>query len=92
VLVKVYNRRALDVDTIWREYVGYAERLKPRIVDTRLLLDRALAGRRDAAAGGLAGHAARRRPRHLPVRHLVLADRRWRGRRVGDRADPDQAG
>ena len=43
VLVKVYNRRALDVDTIWREYVGYAERLKPRIVDTRLLLDRALA-------------------------------------------------
>ena len=43
VLVKVYNRRALDVDTIWREYVGYAERLKPRIADTRLLLDRALA-------------------------------------------------
>src|ERR1044072_5121966 len=43
VLVKVYNRRALDVDTIWQEYVGYAERLKPRIADTRLLLDRALA-------------------------------------------------
>ncbi|HEY7101738.1 MAG TPA: adenylosuccinate synthase [Mycobacteriales bacterium] len=43
VLVKVYNRRALDVDTIWREYVGYAERLRPRIADTRLLLDRALA-------------------------------------------------
>ena len=39
VLVKVYNRRALDVDTIWREYVGYAERLKPRIADTRLLLE-----------------------------------------------------
>ena len=43
ILVKVYNRRALDVDTIWREYVGYAERLKPRIADTRLLLDKALA-------------------------------------------------
>jgi adenylosuccinate synthase len=43
ILVKVYNRRALDVDTIWREYVGYAERLEPRIADTRLLLDRALA-------------------------------------------------
>ena len=43
VLVKVYNRRALDLDTIWREYVGYAERLMPRIADTRLLLDQALA-------------------------------------------------
>ena len=42
ILVKVYNRRALDVDTIWREYVGYAQRLGPRIADTRLLLDRAL--------------------------------------------------
>ena len=48
--------------------------------------------RRDAAAGGLAGHAARRRPRHLPVRHVVLADRGWRGGRLGDRADPDQPG
>ena len=43
ILVKVYNRRALDVDTIWREYVGYAQRLGPRIADTRLLLDKALA-------------------------------------------------
>ena len=43
ILVKVYNRRALDVDTIWREYVGYAQRLGPRVADTRLLLDRALA-------------------------------------------------
>jgi adenylosuccinate synthase len=42
-LVKVYNRRALDVDTIWREYAGYAERLRPRVADTGLLLDRALA-------------------------------------------------
>ena len=42
ILVKVYNRRGLDVDAIWSEYIGYAERLRPRIADTRLLLDRAL--------------------------------------------------
>jgi adenylosuccinate synthase len=42
ILVKVYNRRALDVDAIWTEYMRYAERLRPRVVDTRLLLDRAL--------------------------------------------------
>ena len=42
ILVKVYNRRGLDVDAIWAEYIGYAERLRPRIADTRLLLDRAL--------------------------------------------------
>jgi adenylosuccinate synthase len=42
ILVKVYNRRALDVDAIWTDYMRYAERLRPRIADTRLLLDRAL--------------------------------------------------
>jgi adenylosuccinate synthase len=43
VLVKVYNRRAIDVDTVAAEYLGYAERLTPLIADTRLVLDRALA-------------------------------------------------
>ena len=43
ILVKVYNRRALDAGRDRREYLGYAERLAPRIADTRLLLDRALA-------------------------------------------------
>ena len=42
VLVKVYNRKAIDVDTVVEEYLGYAERLKPYIADTRLELDRAL--------------------------------------------------
>jgi adenylosuccinate synthase len=43
ILVKVYNRRALDAAAIATEYLGYAQRLAPRIADTRLLLDRALA-------------------------------------------------
>src|ERR687894_2323114 len=43
ILVKVYNRRALEPEAIFTEYLGYAERLAPRIADTRLLLDRELA-------------------------------------------------
>jgi adenylosuccinate synthase len=42
VLVKVYNRKAIDVDAVVEEYLGYAAQLTPRIADTRLLLNRAL--------------------------------------------------
>jgi adenylosuccinate synthase len=44
LLVKAYNRPAIEVGHVVTEYLGYAERLAPRIADTRLLLDRALAG------------------------------------------------
>src|SRR6476659_90452 len=37
ILVKVYNRRAIDVDEVIAEYTAYADALKHRIVDTRLL-------------------------------------------------------
>jgi adenylosuccinate synthase len=42
VLVKVYNRKAIDLDEVVAEYTGFAEALRDRIVDTRLLLGRAL--------------------------------------------------
>ncbi|GAB3996301.1 adenylosuccinate synthase [Glycomyces albus] len=42
ILVKVYNRKAIDPEAVAEEYLGYAERLKPYISDTRLLLNRAL--------------------------------------------------
>ncbi|GAA3394200.1 adenylosuccinate synthase [Cryptosporangium minutisporangium] len=42
ILVKVYNRKALDPAAVAEEYLGYAERLKPHIADTRLLLNKAL--------------------------------------------------
>jgi adenylosuccinate synthase len=42
ILVKVYNRKAIDVDEVVEEYAGYAEVLKHRIADTRLLLGNAL--------------------------------------------------
>jgi adenylosuccinate synthase len=42
MLVKLYNRRAIAVDGIVEEYLGYAERLKPYVADTSLLLNQAL--------------------------------------------------
>ncbi len=42
VLVKVYNRKAIDVDAVTEEYLRYAERLRPYITDTRLVLAKAL--------------------------------------------------
>jgi adenylosuccinate synthase len=42
VMSKVYNRRGLDPLAIAREYEGYAERLRPYLADTGLVLGRAL--------------------------------------------------
>ncbi len=42
ILVKVYNRKAIDTPAVLEEYLGYAERLRPHIADTRLVLARAL--------------------------------------------------
>jgi adenylosuccinate synthase len=42
VLAKVYNRRALDVEAVLSELLSYADRLRPMVADTALLLDQAL--------------------------------------------------
>ncbi|TQS41019.1 adenylosuccinate synthase [Cryptosporangium phraense] len=42
ILVKVYNRKAIDPAAVADEYLGYAERLRPHIADSRLLLNKAL--------------------------------------------------
>ncbi|MEV0594440.1 adenylosuccinate synthase [Nonomuraea cavernae] len=42
VLTKVYNRRGIDTTAVVDEYLGYAERLRPHIADTSLVLNRAL--------------------------------------------------
>ena len=42
VLVKVFNRRALDVDEISEQLLGYADILRPYVADTALLLNNAL--------------------------------------------------
>jgi adenylosuccinate synthase len=42
LLVKVYNRRAITVDEVVDELLSYAERLRPMVVDTGLVLHQAL--------------------------------------------------
>ena len=42
LLVKVYNRRHVEVDEVVDYFMSYAERLKPMIVDTTQLLNKAL--------------------------------------------------
>ena len=43
LLVKIYNRRAIAADEIVEELLSYAERLRPMVSDTSLLLHTALA-------------------------------------------------
>jgi adenylosuccinate synthase len=42
LLVKVYNRRAVEIAEVMDELLGYADRLRPMVADTPLLLGRAL--------------------------------------------------
>ena len=43
MLVKVYNRRAIEVDEVFEELASYRERIAPMVTDTSLLLTQALA-------------------------------------------------
>ncbi len=55
LLVKVYNRRAITVDEVVEEFLTYAERLRPMVADTVLVLGEALdAGRTVLLEGGQA--------------------------------------
>ncbi len=42
LLTKVYNRRAIEVDAVVEELTQYAERLRPMVCDTSLMLNQAL--------------------------------------------------
>ena len=42
VLIKVFNRKGIEVEEVLDEYLGYAEILRPYVTDTVLLLDQAL--------------------------------------------------
>ena len=55
LLVKVYNRRAADVDEVVEELLAYVDRLRPMVADTGLLLEQALdAGKTVLLEGGQA--------------------------------------
>jgi adenylosuccinate synthase len=42
VLTKVYNRRGIEAEAIAEEYLGYADRIRPYVADTGLVLNHAL--------------------------------------------------
>ncbi|MER8102445.1 adenylosuccinate synthase [Kitasatospora sp. NPDC059811] len=42
ILVKLYNRRAIPAELVVEEYLGYADKIKPFLADTTLVLDQAL--------------------------------------------------
>ena len=42
ILVKIYNRKAVDVESVVEELRSYADRLRPMVADTSLLLDEML--------------------------------------------------
>jgi len=55
LLVKIYNRRSITVDEIVDDLLSYAERLRPMVADTGLLLNQALdAGKTVLFEGGQA--------------------------------------
>jgi adenylosuccinate synthase len=55
LLTKVYNRKAIGVDAVVDELLSYADRLRPLVADTALLLHRALLdGRTVLLEGGQA--------------------------------------
>ncbi|GGF30010.1 adenylosuccinate synthase [Subtercola lobariae] len=55
LLVKVYNRRAIIIDEIVDDLLSYAERLRPMVADTSLILNQALdAGKTVLFEGGQA--------------------------------------
>jgi adenylosuccinate synthase len=55
LLVKIYNRRAIAVDEIVEDLLSYAERLRPMVADTGLVLNQALdAGKTVLFEGGQA--------------------------------------
>ncbi|MCD0485381.1 adenylosuccinate synthase [Streptacidiphilus sp. ASG 303] len=42
ILVKLYNRRAMPAELVVQEYLGYAEKIRPYLADTTLVLNQAL--------------------------------------------------
>ena len=42
ILVKIYNRRAVEVEEMVEYFLGYADRLRPMVADTTLMLNQAL--------------------------------------------------
>ena len=92
LLTKVYNRRAIEVDAVVEELAVVR---RPAAADGLRHLAAAQPGARrrpDRAVRGRAGDHARRRPRHLSVRHVLQPRGRRRLRRRRHRTHPHRPG
>lgn len=74
----IYNLPTYTVDQICDEYLPMAERLRPYITETSLLLNNMIDEGKDLLFEGAPGDAARHRPRHLSVRDVFQLHRRRR--------------
>ena len=55
ILVKLYNRQAIDVEETVQYFLSYADRLRPMVIDAELVLNQALdAGKHVLMEGGQA--------------------------------------
>ena len=91
-LRKLHHHRPLDKEELTVAMLGYAERIRPFIADTSLLIHHALEDGPHRPLRGRPGDAARHRQRHLSVRDLVQPGRRRRLRRPRRRPHPDRLG
>ena len=55
VLIKVFNRKGIEVEEVLKEYLAYAEILAPYVCDTVLLLDQALKANKNVLLEGSQG-------------------------------------
>ena len=55
VLIKVFNRKGIEVEDVLNEYLGYADILRPYVTDTVLLLDQALKAGKNVLLEGSQG-------------------------------------
>ena len=92
VLTKVYNRRGIDAAAVARNTWVTGSGSGPTSPTPSLVLNRALDEGRTVLLEGAQATHARRGPRHLPVRDLLLPYRGRRLRGLGHRADPDHQG
>ena len=87
-LERVYEVDPFDLEDVAGAYEEHAQRLRPYVADTSLLVDQALRAGQVGAVRRRAGNAARPRPRHVSLRHVVQPRRVGRGNRDRHRPEP----
>ncbi len=86
VLVKIYNRKALDADEVLETLLAQADGFKHRIADTRLRLNTALESGETVLLEGSQAPCSTSTTAPTPLRHVVQPPHRGRRRRrVGHR-------